>query len=179
MNAAEIPLLPLFVGSVVLAMIFTFMQKSELLLHSEVLSEEALGFLCQRIGDSKALFLYVLKERFWVLLVLFLLSGTYLASICIYGTVIWYGTGFGVLLAIALMRYGVLGIVILFVAGVPQYLLYVPALMIALQLCKEKREMSRKVFLQFGLLETVVIIGCFLESYVNLKLIEKIIEKFF
>lgn len=179
MNATEIPLLPLFVCCVVVAMIVTFTQKSDLLLHSTVLNEETLGFLLRRTGDSKALFLYVVKERSWVLLVLFLLSGTYLATLCIYGTVIWYGTGIGTLLAIALMRYGFSGILLLMAAGLPQYLLYVPAMMITLQLCKEKREISRKLFLQFGLMETVVIIGCFLESYVNLMLVEKILEKFF
>ncbi len=179
MNATEIPLIPLFVCCVVTAMIVTFTQKSDLLLHSTVLNEETLGFLLRRSGDSKALFLYVVKERFWVILVLFLISGTYLATLCIYGTVIWYGTGIGTLLAIALMRYGFSGILLLVAAGLPQYLLYVPAMLITLQLCKEKREISRKLFLQFGLMETVVIIGCFLESYVNLILVEKILDKFF
>lgn len=177
-NETAVPFLPLFVVSAVVVMFFLFFQKSELLIQTEIFEEGRLSLLKYHAGGDRSLFLYVLKERIWVIPLLFLFSTTYLSAVVCYGVVIWYGAGIGALLAVAMMRYGVIGIILVLTAGLPQYLLYLPIMVITLQLIHERRVANRKFFLQLLILEVVVIIGCILESYVNLMLVEKIIKIF-
>ena len=177
-NKTVVPFLPLFVGSIVVMMFLTFFQKSELLLHTEVLNKEHLSLLKYQTGNNSLLFLCIVRERIWVIPFLFLMSTTYLASVTVYGILIRYGAGIGALLAIAVMRYGGRGIILLLGATVPHFLFYVPAIMIALRVSQQKREVNRRFFAQLIILELVVIIGCTLECYVNLLLIEKIIKFF-
>lgn len=174
----NIPFLPLFAVSAILVMILMFFQKSELLLRTEVFDENTLSLMKYQTSNDRSLFLYVLKERIWVIPLLFLMSTTYLATVAVYGILIWYGAGVGALAGVAILRYGVRGILLLLAAGLPHYLLYVPAIMVALQLSKVQRKPGKKFFMQLFVLEVVVIIGCFLESYVNLMLVEKIIKAF-
>ena len=174
----DIPFLPLFVASALFVMWIMFFQKSELLLQTEVFSKNALSLMKYQTSNDRSLFLYVLKERIWVIPFLFLMSTTYLSALATYSTIIWYGTGVGALLGLAMLRYGLRGILLLLVAALPHYLLYVPAIIVALQLSKVQRAPSRKFFGQLFVLEMVVIIGCFIESYVNLFLAEKIINFF-
>lgn len=178
MSEAKIEFLPLFIVSIFTVMFIMFFQKSELLVQTDVLDENSLSLMKYHAGNNKSLFLFVLRERIWVVLFMFLMSTTYLAGVTVWGIIIWYGTGIGALLAISIMRYGVAGIFLLLAAGMPHYLLYVPAMIITLQLCKERRIPNKKFWIQFIVLEAVVIIGCFLESYVNLMLVEKIINNF-
>lgn len=174
----KLSFLPLFIISIAVAAIPVLTSGSGLLLQTEVLDENLLHMMKYQSEDSKMLFLYVLKERSLVIPALFLLSTTYLGAIAAYGAIIWYGTGIGMVLGIAMLRYGFRGILLVLVAGIPQYLLYIPAFIITLRLCLEQRQPSKKFFEQLFILELVVIIGCALESYVNLMLIEKFINLF-
>lgn len=174
----NIPFLPLFAASAIIVMFVMLFQKSELLLHSEVFDENALSLIKYQAGNNRSLFLYVLKERIWVIPFLFLCSTTYLATAAVYGVIIRYGAGVGAVLGMGMLRYGVRGLLLVLAAGFPQYLLYVPVMMIALQLSRQQRTPDRKFFTQLFILEAVVIMGCFLESYVNLMLVEKIIKIF-
>lgn len=177
-NKTIVPFLPLFVGSIVFVMFFTFFQKSELLLHTEVLDKEHLSLLKYQTGNNISLFLCILRERIWVIPFVFLMSTTYLAAVTVYGVIIRYGSSIGALLAIAVMRYGMTGIILLIGAAIPHFLFYVPAMVVALQVSRSRREVNRRFCGQLIILELVVIIGCVLESYVNLMLIEKIIKIF-
>lgn len=172
----DIPLFSLFVISIVGSMLLVMIYKGQVLLQTEVLSVESLSLIYDRNRNGASLFLFVCKERIWVIPLLFLLSTTYLASGAVYFTVFRYGAGIGTLLAIALMRYGMRGIFLLIICGIPQYILYVPAMAAALRLSSVKRAPNRRFFLQLILLELVVIIGCILEGYVNLIFLEKILK---
>ena len=171
MNETDIPYLPLLLISAAVVMVFMFVQKSELLLQTKIFEKEHLSLLKYQAGGDRSLFLYVLKERIWVIPILFLFSTTYLNTLVCYCVVIWYGTGIGALVAVALMRYGMVGVLLIAAAALPQYLLYVPIMFITLQVIKVRRVPNRKFFLQLSILELVVIIGCYLESYVNLMFI--------
>lgn len=170
--------MPMFVISAAVVWIFILTQGSDLLLQTEVLGESTLELMKYQAQDCRSLFLYVLKERCLIIPLLFLLSTTYLAMFAVYGVVLWYGAAAGAVLGVAMLRYGIRGILLVLAAGLPQYLLYVPAIVVALRLSMEQRQPTRKFFLQFFILELVVIIGCVLESYVNLMLVEKIIKIF-
>lgn len=174
----EIPFLTLFVLSVVSAMIFCVIYKSEFLLQTDVLSQASLS-LVKTYGSSKgSLFLYVLAERIWIIPVLFLFSTTYLAGPVVYGTVMWYGISLGTVWSIALLRYGMKGIWFIFFSGLPQYLFYIPAMVIALKLSGEMRTPDRRFFVQFLVLEGVIVLGSVVETFVNAFFLQKIIKLF-
>lgn len=168
----------IFVISIISAMIFGVIYKSELLLQTDVLSQASLS-LVKTYGSNKgSLFLYVLNERIWIIPVLFLLSTTYLAGAAVYITIVWYGISLGMLWAIALLRYGMTGSFFLVFSGLPQYLIYVPAMIITIKLCHEIRIPDRRFFLQLFVLESVVFLGAFLETFVNRLILEKLINIF-
>lgn len=169
---------PVFLISLALAMLFMVMNQSELLLQSDVLSESALSLVKGRSGDNGSLFLCVLRERIWTIPILFLISTTHLAAFMVYGTLVWYGVSMGALLAMAMLRYRLAGVFLLIVCGLPQYLFYVPAILIALRVSGEQREPDKKFFMQLIVLEGVILAGCLAECYVNSFLIEKIIKFF-
>lgn len=172
----ELSLFSLFIISAVVSMLLIMFYKSEWLLQTEVLSEASLSLIKYQNSSNGSLFLFICKERLWVIPVLFLLSTTYLAPGVVYGAVVWYGTGVGSLLAVALMRYGMSGIFLLLGAAVPQFLFYIPAVVITLMISAEKRIPDKRFWVQLLILEVVVIMGCFMEGYVNLFLLEKIVR---
>ncbi len=178
LHEVEISYLRLFGVTAIFCIIFILFQQSELLLHSQILDKSTLSLVRYQESNSKALFLYVLKERIWLIPLLYLLSTTYLAGITGYGMVLWYGTCAGAVTGVAMIRYGLSGLVLVLGAAVPQYFLYVPAVIVAIGLTRKRRVADNKFFVQLFLLEVVVIIGCVLESYVNPQLIEKIIYLF-
>ncbi len=173
----ESTFVPFFLVSLAVAMLFMVLNQSELLLQSDVLSESALS-LVKKEGNGSSLFICVLKERIWVIPMLFLLSTTYLAGVFVHGVIAWYGMSFGALTAMAMLRYKLRGVLFLIMCGFPQYLFYVPAFAMALRLSVEQRIPDKKFFLQLTVLEGVVLIGCLAESYVNSLFVEKIIKIF-
>lgn len=178
-NRTEMSFLSLFAVSLTVVMLAVLFQKSELLFQTQVLDKSMLGLMKYQAGNSRSLFWFVLKERWWIVPLLFLMSTTYLAAAVSYGMVIWYGAGTGAILAIAMLRYGIRGIFLILGAVFPQYLLYVPVMVVTLKLSRRQRTPCKRFFLQLILLEVVVIMGCVLESYVNLMVVEKIIKIFF
>lgn len=177
-NRTDSGFLPIFVTSAAVVWIFILLQGRDLLLQTEVLDESTLELMKYRVQECKSLFFYVLKERVLVIPVIFLMSTTYLSTLFSYGVLIWYGAGTGTILGVAMLRYGLSGVFLVLASGLPQYLLYVPAVIMALRLSLGQRQPTKKFLVQLFLLEMVVIIGCVLESYVNLIWVEKFIEFF-
>ncbi len=176
-NRKENSLTALFFCSLAISMIFVVIKREELLSHTDILSMEMLSMVrCDGVNSS--LFLSVLKERIGIIPILFLVSTTYLASIFVHGVVMFYGFSVGTLFAIAMLRYKIGGVLFLLLCAIPQYILYLPAFFIALRLTMEERVPDRKFFLQLCILEGMIFVGCFLESYVNLFFVEKIIHFF-
>ena len=174
----EFSLLSVFVVSLTVAMFFCVIYKREYLLQSEVLSQESLSLLKSQTYNKGTLFLYMIQKRMWMILVLFLFSTTYLATPMVYGTIVWYGIALGSVLSLSLLRYGVKGILFLLLCSFPQYLFYLPACIIAFRLCITKRTPDQRFFLQFIVLELVVLLGCFMESFVNTSILKNIIKIF-
>ena len=177
-SRGESGLAPVFFISLAATMLFMVMNQRELLLQTQVLSESSLSLVRPGESTGNSLFLCVLKERIWVIPMLFLMSTTYLAKSYVHGMLVWYGLSFGALMAMAMLRYKVLGILFLVMCGLPQYLFYIPAFSVALRLSVVQRTPDKRFFLQLGVLEGVVLVGCLAESYVNSLLIEKIIQLF-
>ena len=152
---------------------------------SGLLGTDMLKKLGHTTLDCGRLFGYILKHRLFMLCLLGLLATTMfgISAICVY--ICYLGLTAGCLLSVSVMRYGIRGL-ILMVAGIfPQGLLLVPgyvALFIwaagvnRVLYSKETyvdglERYSRQFYIKKGLqmlgIVTVVIIGCFLESYVN------------
>lgn len=176
-NLQKISLWNLYVVSMVVTMIFLFAQKKELLLQTSLFDEDSLKSIRDQITAGNALFYFVMKERITIIIALFLLATTDFGRWFVYGNVLWYGAGTGLLFTVALLRYGVKGILLLVAGMFPHYLIYVPALILTLHVSEEKRGINKKLFVQMLVILIVVITGCILECYVNPKVITKVITK--
>lgn len=133
--------------------------------------------------DRNALFYYVFRKRILKLLAMAVLSTTYLGLAFCIGAALWYGMSAGLFLSALLLRYGLKGIFLAVVCLLPQYLLYVPALLIFVRWADEvyygiySRSgnaigAKNKGFLlkKSGQLTTIIglyVIGCLLEGYLN------------
>lgn len=174
----DISFLTLFILSIMFAMIFCVIYKSEFLLQTDVLARDSLSLVKTYGGDKGSLFLYVLNERIWMIPLLFLLSTTYLCGATVYAVIVWYGISLGMVWSVALLRYGMKGIWFLIFSGFPQYIFYIPALLIALKLSCKIRIPDKRFLVQFLVLECLVVMGVFFEAFVNTIFIHKIIKLF-
>lgn len=133
--------------------------------------------------DRNALFYYVLRKRIVWLLGAAVLSTTYLGfAVCLGGT-FWYGMSAGAFLAALTLRYGLKGIFLAAVCVLPQYLVYVPALLAFFRWAEtlyrgiysrsgEGFAAADKSFIlkksgQLIAVLGVTAVGCLLEAYVN------------
>lgn len=173
--------------------------KDLLLSGSGFLDEEMLYQMKYTQIDMNKFFYFVLKKRVVLVLGLAILATTYLGQITVYGGFLWFGFVGGMFVASACIRYGLKGILLLVGALLPHYILYIPAFWLLLVWCYqiccfmyfpakvhnggEYLYRSKKTFLiKYGLqiltIFLVVIIGIFLESYVNPIFITKILKIF-
>ncbi len=179
-------LLPVFIAGVITGIFIMSIGKSVLLEETGLFDEDTLYRMKYMTVDSNAFFCYVLRKRLLTLLVLAVLSTTYLGLAVCYGTAAWYGMASGVYLAALTMRYGVKGLVLAVVGIFPQYLLYIPAVLLLLSWCENlyrsiysrstDREIENRSFLfaKIGKLAgigAIMVVGCMLEGYVNLRLL--------
>ncbi len=167
-----------FVLSLVITVIFLLSRKNELLIQTSLFDEATLEQIREAAMDRKALLFWALKERVVIILALFLMATTSLGNLFVHMNVCWYGISSGLFLTVVLLRYGIKGILLLMAGMFPHYLIYVPALILTLQLSKEKRTVNGKYCGQLFVIIFVVIIGCFLECYVNPKVVAKILKNF-
>ena len=163
---------------------------------SDLLGMEMITRLKNSIPAGEGLFGYVLKHRLFTLCMLALLSTTMvgLPVVCVY--ICYIGLSAGCLLSVAVIRYGIRGL--LFVAAgllpqafclVPAYIgLFIWAVSLNRTLYAPKSYLdgyerySKQFYLKKGsqiiIVTAVVIMGCLLESYVNPKVLHFILKIF-
>lgn len=184
-----------FLG-IILGIILIFLCRNRLQTDIYLLNEEWIVFMQSAKPDSKSLFIYILFRRLKEIGLLVLFATTFAGIVCMYGFIGVMGVGTGVLLAISCLRYGVKGLMLVLVASFPQALLYLPTFLYIFHLCyflcvklyfphKDywKTNNPTKVFLFKNTIYIcmalgVVIIGIFLESYVNPKIIFPFVKNF-
>lgn len=192
-------LMGLAVAGFVLGLVLMNMGQKVLLENTGLLSEYTLYEMKYSEISSNAFFWYVLRERVGAVLVMALLSTTWLGMVSAYAYSAWLGVSFGMLLMAAMLRYGLKGIFLIIVGVFPQGIIYLPACFYLLKLSQEfcaimyfpskistrlrldetgKNNIMRRKAFQFLSLVVVVIIGCFLESYVNPKLVSNLLQIF-
>ena len=125
---------------------------------------------------SIVLSIYIIRERWWPIPLLFIASTTYLGKAVKYLLTAWYGLGIGVVQGILLLRYGLKGILLMMGAAVPHYLLYVAAYLLSVRMLEERRTINQKFMVQLIVMEIMVILGCVMEATVTPILLEKLIH---
>lgn len=187
MRDRNLPLLTIFTVGVFAGMVIMNLGKSTLLENTGFLDEYTLYQMKYMTVDSSALFYYVLAKRMKMLLILAVLSTTYLGILVCGGITLWYGVCTGAFLAASVLRYGIKGILFVVVGLFPQYLIYVPAMIIMLFWCMriygkiyfEKTEISvpRSLMQLLGIL-LVFFVGCILEGFLNPVLLRGFLQIF-
>ena len=177
----RLPVLPIFCVSLVAGILLMNIGKSILLENTGLFDEYTLYTMKYMTVDSNALFSYVLRERLLRLLILAVLSTTYLGLVVCVGTVIWYGMSAGAFLAALALRYGIKGVFLALVAVFPHYFIYVPVLWGLLLWCEmiyrgiyekkrdfwEDKAVLPKKLMQLAVILAGAIAACLLEAYVN------------
>lgn len=190
----KLPVITIFAAGVLAGIIFMNLGKSILLESTGLLDEYALYQMKYMTVDGKALFYYVLKERFAGLLLLAIMSTTYLGLVVCAGVTFWYGMCAGMFLATSVIRYGLKGLLLVVVGIFPQYLIYVPAMLWMLLWCQslyqiiylDKTYGAKRPdvsFLYPRLLRLAGIfglftLGCVLESFLNPALMKGLLSIF-
>ncbi|MBQ8879179.1 MAG: stage II sporulation protein M [Lachnospiraceae bacterium] len=145
--------------------------------------------------DNGTFFRYVTGERLRDYLVLVLLSTTYFGIIASYGAALWQGMMLGMVVTVAVIRFGISGLLLVMTSFFPHQLILLPAGIMMVMWCyrncsvlyfggrntwireTKKRFLIRQMMMLLWIL-VVVIIGCILESYVNPILLEDVVKFF-
>lgn len=180
-KAGQRTFLPFFCAGLVAGIVIMNIGKSILLGDTGLFDENTLYQMKYMTLDSNALFSYVFRKRIGSLLILAVLSTTYLGLAVCMGAAVWYGMSAGTLLAALSIRYGIKGILLALACVLPQYLIYVPAMLALLSWCEDiyrgiytRGELrtgdKTYMFKKLGYLAAILLaaaVGCALEGYVN------------
>ncbi|MCD7725504.1 MAG: stage II sporulation protein M [Clostridiales bacterium] len=146
--------------------------------------------------EGGKLFGYILKHRLSTLCMLSLLATTMfgISAICCY--ICYMGLAAGCLVSVAVIRYGIRGLILMMAGIFPQGILLIPGYLALFlwaagihrvlyakgaymdSLEKYSRQFYLKKAVQMGGIMIVVIIGCLLESYVNPKVLHLVLTIF-
>lgn len=194
LREGKLPLITIFTVGILAGILFVNLGKSILLESTGLLDEYALYQMKYMTVDSKALFYYVLKERLTGLMLLAVMSTTYLGLVVCAGAAFWYGMCAGMFLATSVIRYGVKGLLLVVVGIFPQYLVYVPAMLWMLLWCQslyqviylDKTYGAKQPDISFlyprllrltGIF-ALFLLGCVLESFLNPTLMKGLLRVF-
>lgn len=148
------------------------------------------------VPDGNGLFGYIMKHRLFTVFMLGILATTIIGLPAVCGYICYAGLSAGCLLSVAVIRYGIRGLLLMAAGILPQGILLIPAYMALFVWAVSVNRMlysknpykeyyirySRQVYIKKGLqimgIAAVVIIGCLLESYVNPKLLHLILKIF-
>lgn len=129
--------------------------------------------------NKRELFLQCLWSRGIIIIVLFLLLNTSLRKWVFRIMVLWIGFVFGMLIKLFFVWYGIKGIGLLILAALPHYIFYWMACGLFYWEMEKSRISMRRNKVNIYLAIGVVIMGMFLESYVNPFLVSGYIKLFF
>ena len=157
-----------------------------------ILDEDTLYRMKYMTVDSGVLFAYVLCKRCRNFFVLILMATTYLGLVFCGGITVKYGFSIGFFISTAIYRYGIKGLLLGIVGAFPQYLCYVPAILLLIRWCEE---LHRSIYFyhnitgqgkkslpgrlgKLALILMVLVFGCILECFVNPVLLKGFLQFF-
>lgn len=175
-------LVPVFCAGILAGFFIMNLGKSILLENTGLFDEDTLYRMKYMTVDSNALFCYVFRKRMEVLILLAVLSTTYLGYVACMGAAVWCGMSSGIFLATLTVRYGIKGIVLAIISMFPQYLFYIPAIIMMLGWGEDlyraiysrglNIHVADKTFVVkklgwLGVIAFLTFLGCVMEGYVN------------
>lgn len=178
--------LPVFCVGLLAGIFIMNMGKSILLEDTGLFDEYTLYRMKYMTVDGNALFCYAFRKRIMMLLIMAILSTTYLGYVVCAGTAAWYGMSTGIFVTVLTLRYGVKGLVFAAVSIFPQYLFFVPAVVMMLGWCESlyraiysrgmsvdegDRNFLMKKLGRLGIIVILAILGCLAEGYINPRLL--------
>ena len=157
-----------------------------------ILDEDTLYRMKYMTVDSGILFAYVLCKRCRNFFVLIIMATTYLGLVFCGGITVKYGFSIGFFISTAIYRYGIKGLLLGIVGAFPQYLCYVPAILLLIRWCEE---LHRSIYFyhnitgqgkkslpgrlgKLALILMVLVFGCILECFVNPVLLKGFLQFF-
>lgn len=147
-------------------------------------------------SGQRGFFLYVVKERIGIVVILGVLATTYIGIYVVSMFAVWTGAMAGILLSVASIRYGIKGIAFILAGTLPQYLLLVPACIMLMDWCYKlstalyhpekaydmkystKKQYILRKAVQLLIIAGIAIAGSIVESYINPMLISFFIKIF-
>ena len=161
-----------------------------------LLGTDMIARLKNSVPDSSGLLGYVMKHRLFTVCMLGLLATTIIGMPVVCTYICYIGLAAGCLLSVAVIRYGIRGLLLMAAGVLPQGIILIPAYTALFVWAVNVNRMlysrnpykehymrySRQIYVQKGLqiagIAAVVIMGCLLESYVNPKLLHFILKIF-
>ena len=157
-----------------------------------ILDEDTLYRMKYMTVDSGVLFAYVLCKRCRNFFVLIIMATTYLGLVFCGGITVKYGFSIGFFISTAIYWYGIKGLLLGIVGAFPQYLCYVPAILLLIRWCEE---LHRSIYFyhnitgqgkkslpgrlgKLALILMVLVLGCILECFVNPVLLKGFLQFF-
>ena len=180
LGTGKVPVLQLFAVGFLIGILIMKIGESILLEKTGIFDEEVLYHMKYMTVDHNALFCYVLRKRLLTVLILAVLSTTYLGMAVCVGAALWYGAAAGGVLAVMVLRYGIKGILLAAASLFPHYLIYFPVIFTLLAWGEsvygsiyhrigtetEKNVLIKKLG-QLAAIVGMTVAGCALEGYVN------------
>lgn len=175
----------LFVVGTIAGIVLAYIQNAKFHTVDALVGKEELYQLKYYTLEGNGYFWYVFLERVKPLLIISLLSTTWLGVYGVLCTLLWFGYSFGMLTASCLIPYGIKGIFLILAIVFPQCLIYIPVILIWLKYCNElsyylyhekmeeksRGEWIRQKWIQLLVLFPLFLIGCLMEGYVNPKIL--------
>ncbi len=130
--------------------------------------------------DARDLFKYIFKNRFGVVLLLWLTGMTVLGNPAVFLFGFWFGFSMGLIWTMAVLKLGMAGILLCVISMFPHYLLYVPAFsfgLLRIYEMKSFRKPAKESVVAFLIMALLVLVGCLLESYINPVILKAMIGK--
>lgn len=186
----------LFMGSFFLGVVIMNLGTETFLSETGIFSTASMNRLKYIEINNMSFLKYVLKHRMGEGAVLILLSSTAIGLISVYACVVWQGMLAGMTITAATIRFGIKGLLLILGSVFPHQLLLIPAQIMLLGWCYENccrghlsgnyispyYRSKKQQFLHQGIILLwiwiVILIGCFLESYVNPILVSDLVKIF-
>lgn len=172
------------------------LKKESLLYSTGFLDSYTLGPVKYLEPDTGKLLITIVMQRMGAAALLIILATTYLGSVTAYLYQAWSGLAMGILAAGSVLRYGAKGILLAAGSLLPQQLILIPAfLMLSVKCCalcrtmyfqgmtdafsgREKGKLILKKALNIITYVMLIMAGCFVEAYINPRILKVILRLF-
>lgn len=124
--------------------------------------------------NSVILWQYVVKNRGRDIIIILLLGLTRFRKLFLSVYLLYIGACVGVLMCIAIMRFGALGLLIYVASIMPHYILYAVAIYVLYNILLRKMICRKNKFILLMITFLLILLGTYLEAYVNPLIIKKL-----